>query len=71
MRLAALAFVLALAGCAAQVISSGPRTVVVRAHGGIGEGQPIAEAECQKHARHARYIGAERGVTQLVFDCVD
>ena len=60
-----------LAGCAASVISSSPRTVVIRSQTGITEAQPLAEAECKAQGgRHARYYGTGRAMTELIFDCI-
>lgn len=69
---ATLACAMLLAGCAAQVVSSSPRTVVIRAGDArIAEAQTMADAECQKHGRHARLI--ERPSprsSEFVYDCV-
>lgn len=71
MRLLALTATLALAGCAAQVLTATPRSVVILAPtGGVAKAQPLAEAECAKHGRHARYIGTDRAPSQHLFDCV-
>lgn len=62
-----------LAGCAAKVVSSGPRTVVVKAHvQAYGEAQNLAEAECQKVSRHAR-LNQRPGPTtaEFIYDCID
>lgn len=66
---------LALAGCAARVVSSSPRSVVVDPGGNsftsptAAESQRLADAECQKHGRFAALKGylANDG---YVFDCV-
>lgn len=68
--IASLVAVLVLAGCAAKVLSSGPRTVVIQSREGVSEAQPMAEAECAKHGRHAQLVGHERALVNLVFDCV-
>lgn len=60
-----------LAGCAAGVISSNPRSVVI----GVGserggDAQALADAECRKHNRYAKF---NRKMSQMEwsFDCVD
>lgn len=61
-----------LAGCAASVISSNSRTVVVdpgkppRYSAAV---QALADAECKKHGRQARLTG--EGTMGFVFDCVE
>lgn len=61
-----------LIGCAAQVVSSSPRTVVVRApDGAIAESQKLADVECAKHGRYARMIERPSPRSaEFVFDCV-
>lgn len=72
MRLAILSLALALGGCAASVLTATPRSVVVLAPtGGVVAGAPLAEQECMKQGRHARYIGTDRAPSHLVFDCVE
>lgn len=67
-----VAAALALAGCAAKVVSSSPRTVVVSApDNSVAEAQALADAECRKHSRFARLIGRpSRTSDQFTFDCV-
>ena len=62
-----------LSGCAAPTISSSSgRSVTVNAgHGNIPEALTVAEAECAKNGRHARFNTAIPGSPQIVFDCVD
>lgn len=69
---AALAAVL-LAGCAAHVVSSSPRTVVIAgAWNRVAEAQTLADAECGKHKRFARLVSKPRvGENQHLFDCVE
>lgn len=72
MRFLAVLVVL-LAGCAAQVVSTSPRTVVVRAPDyAYADSQKLADAECSKHQRFARLI-ARPGPTsaEFIFDCVN
>lgn len=61
-----------LAGCAAKVISSSPRSVVVQ--GGtarVQESQTLADQECGKHQLHARLVARPSGSSSnFVYDCV-
>ena len=64
---------LVLSGCAAEVISSSPRSVVVKAS--IikpQEAQNLASAECAKHGRYAQLKARPdpEGPPQWLFDCV-
>ena len=69
--IATVVFSTALAGCAAQVVSSSPRTVVVKAGSlDIAKAQPLADQECGKHSRHARLAGHQEETMQWIFDCV-
>lgn len=70
--LSALTCASVLAGCAAQVVSSSPRTVVVRApDNSIAESQQLADAECKKHNRFARLIERPSPTSdKFVYDCV-
>lgn len=69
-KLLLLAAIAALSGCAAKVISSGERTVVVRAGSAmVGDAQKLGEEECRKYGRKARLAG-KAAETQFVFDCV-
>lgn len=63
---------LALTGCAAKVVSSSPRTVVVSApDNSVAEAQGLADAECRKHQRFARLIERPSPTSdQFIFDCV-
>lgn len=59
-----------LAGCAAQVRSSGERSVVIWAPGNaVAEAQGLAERECGKHGRTARLAG-QLNNGNLVYDCL-
>ena len=61
-----------MAGCAAKVVSSSARTVVVRApDAAYAESQQLADVECKKANRFARLI-ARPGPTsaEFIFDCV-
>ena len=72
-RLLLLAALLGLAGCAAKVVSSSARTVVVRAPGSAyAEAQKMGDAECSKFNRFARMV-ARPGPTsaEFIFDCVE
>ena len=67
---------LALAGCAAHVVSSNPRSVVVDPGDSFGssnsaEAQRLADAECKKHDRFAALKGRlTSDAKEYVFDCV-
>ena len=67
-----------MCGCAASVVSSNPRSVVVDAgkpplaSRSSADAQRLADAECAKHRRSARMIGRpEPYRNEYVFDCVD
>lgn len=62
--------VIFLSGCGAtfpKVNSSSPRTVSVTAFKGLGEAQKLADAECAKYGRLARWVS---GDVTYIFDCV-
>ncbi len=66
-----LGIVLCVSGCAAAVVSSSERSVVVKArHNDVAAAQALADAECRKHGRHAQLKDKFMG-HQVVFDCVD
>jgi hypothetical protein len=60
-----------LFGCAAKVISSSPRTVVVRAPDtGYAQAQALADKECGKNQRYVKMIKQPTPfATEFVFDC--
>ena len=61
---------LVLGGCAAKVLSSSPRSVVIRAFvDQTADAQRMADTECGKHGLKAR-INSRPNVDQLIFDCV-
>ena len=62
-----------ISGCAVEVVSSSPRTVVVRAGDGrIQESQALADKECAKHSRYARLAQRPtRDTAEFIFDCVE
>lgn len=64
--------VVMLSGCAAKVVSSSARTVVVRAPDlAIAESQALADAECKQHGRYARLIARPSPTSaEFVYDCV-
>ncbi len=68
---------LALAGCAARIVSSSPRSVVVDAGippaGKSAQAMQLAEAACAKHQRHARMVARPiyDESREYVFDCVE
>ncbi|SEL26060.1 hypothetical protein SAMN05216387_107110 [Nitrosovibrio tenuis] len=61
-----------LSGCAAKVISSNSRTVVVESQGmDSAESQLLADKECAKHQRYARVTARPTyWLREYVFDCV-
>jgi hypothetical protein len=63
-----------LGGCAAQVTSAGPRTVIVDAGKpatSAANAQALADAECKKHGRYASMKGRpDYTSNDYVFDCV-
>lgn len=64
-----LPLTLLLSGCAAQVVASNERSVVVRAYGSDAmiQAQKLANIECGKMNRFARFNQLMQG---FVFDCV-
>lgn len=60
----------ALSGCAAQVVSSSERTVIVRAGAlDLAGAQVVADGECKKRNLFARY-SAKGTPNQFIYDCV-
>lgn len=60
-----------MAGCAAEVISSGERTVVVKARlQDVAQAQALADTECKKRNLFAKLSG-KAALNQYVFDCVN
>lgn len=59
-------------GCAAKVISSSPRTVVVHSEGMDTAGsQTLADKECAKYQRYAKVTARPTyWLREYVFDCV-
>lgn len=67
--LAVMAMGAVLAGCAAKVVSTGERTVVVHARiQDVADAQKLADAECAKFKRKARLSG-KATMNQFVYDC--
>lgn len=65
----AMAFL--LIGCAAQVVSAGERTVVIKTRSDdIASAQALAEAVCNKRGLHAR-LSIKVSPVKYVFDCVE
>lgn len=59
-----------LSGCAAKVLSTSERSVVIFAYPRqVGEAQVQAQAECSKYSRSAR-MSMKASENQYVFDCV-
>jgi hypothetical protein len=69
LRLLAAASALALSGCGASVLASNPRSVTVESVN-VRSAQPLADAECKKHGRYARYRAQTSGMT-YDYDCVE
>ena len=69
---AEVAALVAFSGCAAKVVSSSARTVVISAGDArVQEAQSLADKECARHSRHARMIARPNpNSDQFVFDCV-
>lgn len=61
-----------LAGCAAEVLSTSPRSVVIKAGTAqVAAAQELANKECEKHGRAARLNSRPAPYTPgWVFDCV-
>ena len=65
-----LAVVVVLTGCAAQVVSSSPRTVVIQAGSAqVAEAQSAADTECAKNKLFAR-LASKPTPNQFIYDCV-
>ena len=62
-----------LSGCAAalatKVVSSSPRSVVVKSFDGIADAQSTANTACAKYDRFARWVSGEQ--VDFYFDCVN
>jgi len=59
-----------MTGCAAELISSNEKLIVVQARRqDVANAQDIAEAECQKRGLHAR-LTSKPASNQFGFDCV-
>jgi len=70
-NLKSLALALVLVGCAAQVVSEGERTVVIKTRSNdIASAQTLAEAKCNKRGLHAR-LSIKVSPVKYVFDCVE
>lgn len=69
--MAAIAISLTLTACGGlptKVTSTSPRTVVVQSFKGMQAAQTMANEECGKYGRLARWIS---GDVNYVFDCVN
>lgn len=60
---------LVLTACGSTVLATNPRSVTVESVNVRGA-QPVAQAECQKYGRHARYRAKTSGMT-YDYDCVE
>lgn len=73
MRVVALVAAAAIvSGCAAKVVSSSQRSVMIDAKSWSADKvQQMADAECAKHGRVARMVSLPRYSTnEYLFDCV-
>jgi len=62
---------LLMTGCAAKLISSSDRSVMVQARiQDAAEAQKIADVECAKYGRYAK-LSLKPHVNQYVYDCVN
>lgn len=60
-----------MSGCAAQVVSSNERSVVVQAGArDAGSAQALADVECKKVGRFAR-LSIKATHNQYVYDCIN
>jgi hypothetical protein len=70
-KLEYLVLVLLLSGCAAQVLSAGERTVVIKTRSDdIASAQVLAETVCSKRGLHAR-LSIKVSPVKYVFDCIE
>ena len=71
MKVVILTICLVISGCAAKIIAATPRSVTIEAMD-IAAATPVAQAECQKYGRHARFAGKTQVdfLNGYVFDCV-
>ena len=62
-----------LLGCAASVVSSNPRTVLIDnvRKGNAAEAIELAERECRKHDKHAVYVPDNVSDGLATYECVD
>lgn len=62
-----------LAGCAAKVVSSSPRSVIISAGDArVQEAQDMADKECAKNGRFAKITARPSPTSdQFLFDCVN
>ncbi len=59
-----------MAGCAAELVSSTDKLIIVKARPSrLGEARDIAESECQGRGLHAR-LTSKPASDQFGFDCV-
>ena len=61
-----------LSGCAAQVLSAGERTLVIRTRSGddVASAQALADSECNKRGLRAR-LSIKASPVKYIFDCID
>ncbi len=69
--IALISICLALVACGGlktKVTSTSPRTVVIQSFNGMQEAQNMANVECAKYGRMARWTAGE---LDYIFDCVN
>ena len=71
MKKAVAIFTVMLTGCAAGVMSSNPRSVVIQVGSERGgDAQALADSECRKYNRYAKF-NRKMSTMEWSFDCVD
>ncbi len=71
LKLGYLVLALLLSGCAAQVLSAGERTVVIKARGNdVAGATALAETECNKRGLHAQ-LSIKASPEKYVYDCIE
>ena len=70
MRIVLLVIAVALSGCAAQVVSSNPRSVTIESlTADVAAAQRAADGECAKRGAYARMSGRASD-RHFVYDCI-
>jgi hypothetical protein len=69
LKYATLAFM--LSGCAAQLLSAGERTLVIKTRSDdVESAQTLADSECKKRGLHAR-LSIKASPEKYIFDCIE